>query len=142
MKTPVRTFCLAGIALVSSLAASADSGVPKGLWSYDASAALGPIPMREQGTHCVDDDMSEASFESLFNDINPNCSLASGAMTAEGYQFTLACNGGPTGELKGRLVVGEESASLNATGWTSAGKNSIPVILAASARKVSGSCAG
>lgn len=138
----VRGLGLAGFALFALLPASADTGVPKGLWSYDASAALGPLPMRESGTHCVDDEMSETSYESLFNDINPNCSLASGTMTAEGYQFTLACNGGPTGELKGRLIVNDETASLNATGWTSAGKNSIPVILAASARKVSSSCAG
>ena len=136
----LRLAALAAAVLVSGLAATGETQVPPGLWSYDASAALGPLPMRETGTHCVDDDMSSSSYDSLFNDINPNCRVTDSREASDGYHFTLQCDGAPTGELKGRLIVGEKTASLSATGWTSAGKNSIPVILTASATKMSPRC--
>lgn len=139
--TCLRAVLLACAASICPLAASGEaSQVPPGLWSYDASAALGPFPMREQGTHCVDRDMASSSYDSLFNDINPNCTVTDSRQASDGYHFTLQCSDRPEGELKGRLIVGEKTASLSATGWTSAGKNNIPVILSASATKLSTSC--
>ena len=131
---------LGALACLTALQAFAETNVPPGLWSYDASAALGPIPMREQGTHCVDSEMSEASYESLFNDINPNCRVTNGREASDGYHFTLACAGGPDGELSGRLTVDGSEASLNATGWTGAGQGRVPVILSASAKQLAPSC--
>lgn len=136
----LRVSALAGLASLSCLAASAETNVPPGLWSYDASAALGPIPMREQGTHCVDGEMAAASYESLFNDINPNCRVTDGRETGDVYHFTLACAGGTDGELTGKLTVEGNEASLNATGWTGTNGSRVPVLLSASAKKLAPAC--
>lgn len=139
MKFPTLA-ALAGLSAVLTFSAVAETNVPPGLWAYDASAALGPIPMRDQGTHCVDPDMSQASYESLFNDINPNCQITNGREAVDGYHFTLACSGGPDGELKGRLIVNADDATLKATGWTGARGSRVPVFLSASAKKLAPSC--
>ncbi|MEQ8558779.1 MAG: DUF3617 family protein [Henriciella sp.] len=137
---PLHSLVLPALLVLSGLPAGAETDVTPGLWSYEASAALGPIPMRDQGTRCVDPKMAEASYESLFNDINPNCQITDGREASDGYHFTLQCAGGPDGMLSGRLIVGGNSASLSATGWTGAGENNVPVILSASAKKLSPSC--
>lgn len=133
-------FALAVLTAFLPLAASAETEVTPGLWSYQATFALGPIPMQDNGTHCVGPDMAEASYQSLFNDINPNCEIIEDGYQADGYHFTLACTGEPEGQLKGRLAVNGDSAQLNATGWTAAQETRMPVILSASAKKVGASC--
>ncbi|WP_300375940.1 DUF3617 family protein [Henriciella sp.] len=120
--------------------AFAEGDVTPGLWSYEATTALGPIPMRDRGTHCVDQEMARASYESLLNDINPNCRVTSGGQESDGYHFTLRCTGGPDGELTGRLVTGASDANLSATGWTGTADSRVPVIISASATKLSPSC--
>lgn len=120
--------------------ALAEGDVTPGLWSYEATTALGPIPMRDRGTHCVDPEMARASQESLLNDINPNCRVINGAQESDGYHFTLRCTGGPEGELTGRLVTGASDASLSATGWTGRADSRVPVIISASATKLRSSC--
>lgn len=128
--------CLAAM----PLAVQAEGDVTPGLWSYEASAALGPFPVQDAGTHCVDRNMADASYETLFNDINPACTVTDGAQQADGYHFTLRCAGGPDGELTGRLTVQGDAAQLNATGWTGSPEQNMPVILSASARKLAPTC--
>lgn len=126
--------------LVAPALAHADRKVTPGLWSYEANAALGPLPMTDVGTYCVDEAVQKSSFEQLLNDINPNCRVTDGAFAGEDYNFKLACKGGPDGELSGKLTVGSSSAQLNATGWTGTVERPVPVILSASAKKVNASC--
>lgn len=126
--------------LLAAPVALAQEDVTPGLWSYQANAALGPVPMRDSGTHCVDAEMARASYERLLNDINDSCRVTRGAQRSDGYHFTLRCSGGPDGELNGTLVTDAESASLNATGWTGTETDRVPVILSASAKKLSPSC--
>lgn len=131
---------LVALPLLFPLAAAGEGEVTPGLWSYRANAALGPIPTRDTGTYCVDTDMAEASYQSLFNDINPNCRVTEDGYGADGYHFTLACSGEPEGQLKGRLSVEGDSAQLNATGWTETRETRVPVILSASAKKLAATC--
>lgn len=120
--------------------ASAQSNVAEGLWSYDARYMIGPFPARDGGQYCVGPDMAETSYDALFNQINSRCRVTESDVRADGYHFTLQCAGGPEGVLNGRLIVGGNSANLSATGWTGAGENNVPVILSASAKKLSPSC--
>ncbi len=126
--------------LALPLTALAEGDVTPGLWSYEANAALGPFPVQDIGTHCVDSDMANTSYEALLNDINDACRVTDGAQQADGYHFTLRCAGGPDGELNGRLTVKGDAAQLNATGWTGSAKQNMPVILSASAKKLAPTC--
>ena len=136
------TRILAACAVLSALpaAAVADTAVSPGLWSYQASYGLGPIPMRDEGSQCVSAEMASKSYEALLNDINPNCSVTSSSQQADGFHFSMQCSGGPEGELDGRLIASANEASLNATGWTGTSDNAIPVILSAFATRISPNC--
>lgn len=133
-------FALVSLPLVLTFAAAAEGEVTPGLWSYEANAALGPVPMQDAGTHCVDPQMAASSYESLLNDINPNCRVIDGANQSDGYHFTLRCKGGPDGQLTGLLSVDGGKAQLNATGWTGTQESNVPVILSASAKKLASTC--
>lgn len=126
--------------LLAPALAHADKNVSSGLWAYEANAALGPLPMTDSGTHCIDETVAESSFEEMLNDINGNCRVTEGAFAGDDYHFKMACTGGPDGELSGKLKVGESSAQLNATGWTGSAQSQVPVIVSASAKKISAIC--
>lgn len=132
---------LVSLAALSQLAA-AQPGVPSGLWSYDAIYALGPIPLRETGTHCVDSKMAGSSYEQLLNDINDRCRVTASETRADGYHFTMRCSGGPDGEIDGHLTVGNGEASLRANGWTGTAQDNVPVSLSASATRIAAACGG
>ncbi|MEM5516539.1 DUF3617 family protein [Henriciella sp. AS95] len=131
--------CIA-VSVLAPVAAQAEESVSPGLWSYEARAAMGPIPMNDAGTHCVDPAFADSSFEAMLNDINPDCQVADGAYEGAGYRFTLQCTGAPTGELKGLLSMSGDTAQLNATGWTGTAESQVPVIVSASAKKLSPTC--
>ena len=133
-------FAAAGLPLCLSFAAAAQGSVPAGLWSYEANAALGPLPIEDAGTHCIEETAGETGVETLLNDINQNCHVTESAVAADGYHFTMTCAGGPDGELDGRLRVEGETAQLNATGWTGNPDSPVPVSLIASARRLAPSC--
>lgn len=135
---------LAPLALLAAFPqlAGAQPLLSPGLWSYDAVYALGPIPLRESGTHCVDEAMAGSSYEAILNDINDNCRVTSSETRPDGYHFTMQCAGGPDGELGGHLSVDQGAAFLNANGWTGTAQDNVPVSLSASAERISGTCAG
>lgn len=126
--------------LALSFAAPAGAEIAPGLWSYQAQYALGPVPMKDSGTYCVDPDMASRSLDALFNEINDNCKIASSEGGVAGYKFTLVCQGGPDGALDGRLQVGNGEAALSASGWTGTAQENVPVLLQATARRLGPSC--
>ena len=131
---------LASIAAAATGPAFAQSNVAEGLWSYQARYMIGPIPAGDRGQYCVGPDMSQSSFDQLFNDINSRCRITDSELTPGGYDFTLQCAGGPDGELEGRLQVGADTAVLNATGWTGTASENVPVMLTATAERVASTC--
>ncbi len=138
----IRSFAPLALLAAFPLMAGAQPDLSPGLWSYDAAYALGPIPLRESGTHCVDEAMAGRSYEALLNDINDNCRITSSDMRSDGYHFTMQCAGGPDGALQGHLSVDKDQAFLNAEGWTGTPQDNVPVSLMASAERISGTCAG
>lgn len=128
------------LTLSLSLSAAAERAAPAGLWSYEVSAALGPIPMEDMGTHCLEEAADDEGFETLLNGINPNCHVSDSESRPDGYHFTLTCRGGPEGEMSGRLSVAGPHAQLNATGWTGKPERPVPLSLSASAKRVAPSC--
>ncbi|WP_018149520.1 DUF3617 domain-containing protein [Henriciella marina] len=135
-----RIFALGLSALTILGTASAQANVAEGLWSYQARYMIGPIPAGDRGQYCVGSDMSQSSFDQLFNDINSRCRVTDSETTADGYDFKLQCSGGPDGELDGKLQVGADTAILNATGWTGTASENVPVMLTATAERVSSTC--
>ncbi|MCH2457176.1 MAG: DUF3617 family protein [Henriciella sp.] len=135
-----RILALGLSALTFSGSASAQSNVAEGLWSYQARYMIGPIPAGDRGQYCVGSDMSQSSFDQLFNDINSRCRVTDSETTADGYDFKLQCSGGPDGELDGKLQVGADTAILNATGWTGTASENVPVMLTATAERVASTC--
>ncbi|MCZ4298699.1 DUF3617 domain-containing protein [Henriciella marina] len=135
-----RIFALGLSALTFSGSAFAQSNVAEGLWSYQARYMIGPIPAGDRGQYCVGSDMSQSSFDQLFNDINSRCRVTDSETTADGYDFKLQCSGGPDGELDGKLQVGADTAILNATGWTGTASENVPVMLTATAERVASTC--
>jgi hypothetical protein len=135
-----RILALGLSALTFSGSASAQSNVAEGLWSYQARYMIGPIPAGDRGQYCVGSDMSQSSFDQLFNDINSRCRVTDSETTADGYDFKLQCSGGPDGELDGKLQVGADTAHLNATGWTGTASENVPVMLTATAERVASTC--
>lgn len=135
-----RILALGLSALTFSGSAFAQSNVAEGLWSYQARYMIGPIPAGDRGQYCVGSDMSQSSFDQLFNDINSRCRVTDSETTADGYDFKLQCSGGPDGELDGKLQVGADTAILNATGWTGTASENVPVMLTATAERVASIC--
>ena len=135
---PVLALILSSLCL--PLTAAAERTAAPGLWSYEVNGALGPIPMQEAGAHCLEEAASDAAFETMLNDINPNCHVSDSESQPDGYHFTLKCQGGPEGEMDGRLNVDGARAQLNATGWTGSPQRPVPLSLSASATRVAPSC--
>ncbi len=135
---PVLVLILSSLCV--SLTATAERTAAPGLWSYEVSAALGPVPMEDAGMHCLEDTADDEGFERLLNDINPNCRVSDSESQPDGYHFTLTCKGGPEGEMSGRLSVEGAQAQLNATGWTGTPERPVPLSLSASATHVAPSC--
>lgn len=136
----MRLLCLTAPLLALSFAAPAGAEIAPGLWSYQAQYALGPIPMKDIGTYCLDPDMASRSLDALFNEINDNCRITASEGGTDGYAFTLVCKGGPEGALDGRLQVRNGEAALSASGWTGTAQENVPVILQATARRLRPSC--
>ena len=130
---------LASILLIAP-AAMAEPDVTEGLWTYQANATLGIMPVVDAGNYCIDGAQAEASYEELLNDINPNCTVTDGAYTSEAYTFTLTCKGGPDGQLDGKVSVQDNRATFRATGWTGNKSSQLPVIVNASAKKIATDC--
>ncbi|WP_169711681.1 DUF3617 domain-containing protein [Henriciella litoralis] len=136
----IKTLTACAMFAMLPISASADTNVRPGLWSYQASFALGPIPMQDVGSQCIDPVMAGSSYDALLNDINANCEVTSSSYQTDGYHFKMRCAGGPDGELSGRLTVNGDQAQLNATGWTGTTEENVPVILSASASRVATTC--
>ena len=130
----------AAACLITASAALAEPEVTEGLWSYQATATLGIMPIVDKGNYCIKGQQASASFEELLNDINPNCTVTDGTYDASTYAFTLSCTGGPQGRLDGTVSVQGGQATLRATGWTGTIESQVPVIVSASAKKLRPTC--
>lgn len=133
---------LAPLAMITVLpvAGFAQADITPGLWAYEATYQLGPVPLRESGTYCLDQETANTSYETLLNGINDSCRVTSSSEHSDGFHFTMRCSGGPDGEITGNLSVANQEASLIANGWTGTEEENFPVSLSASASKLSSGC--
>ena len=139
MKTAL-TACLIGASLFAAPSIAEDVTVAPGLWSYQASATLGPIPLTEAGSECVDQTEASMSLNDLIRKMNAACSVTRQNAIDGGYSFDVSCSGGPDGTMSGTLLVTDVNLVLDATGYAGAPGNELPVAISGQATRVADSC--
>ncbi|MEM1201574.1 MAG: hypothetical protein AAGI06_19905 [Pseudomonadota bacterium] len=138
----IRIATIAVIIVCAPAALAQSVTFSEGLWSYQATAQMGPAALSHSGEECFDATEGNYSLTEAVESISQDCVLVNSAEIEAGYSFQVACTGSIEGELSGKIVVGREAGRLNASGWTGSKDAPIDISVDATARRVAESCDG
>lgn len=135
-----RYLLLAALIAAAPAMAETEIEVQPGLWSYNVSALLGGLPLKQAGQECVSEAQSRRSLDQTAAALGDGCAIADADQIAGGYTFTLSCAGTYRGQVDGKIVTDDDSAALSASGWLDQQGTRVPVSIEGSAEMLSETC--
>ncbi len=136
----------AGLTLAMSAALAAPNAngektlsIEPGAWEWTHETMLGPAPISSTSVQCVEPDDASVSLDEITEDLAGQCSMADIAETDEGYSFKLNCHGDIKGIATGKIVSGDKTIALTASGAASVYGMTAPFTISANAKHI-GEC--